>query len=118
MIENISNIYFDFNPPVITGPSVLVAEFSTSVGGGSTGSPQQITVYPNPTTDGIDVLCNGTPMHRVSIAGLDGRIVLGRAVNATRAHIDLAEVAAGSYVLLVHGSEGTTHRTVLIKQHP
>ncbi|MBK9629215.1 MAG: hypothetical protein IPO56_16370 [Flavobacteriales bacterium] len=29
VIENIANIYFDFNPPVITEPSVLVAEFST-----------------------------------------------------------------------------------------
>ena len=28
-IENIANIYFDFNPPIITEPSVLVAEFST-----------------------------------------------------------------------------------------
>ncbi len=30
-IENIANIYFDFNDPVITEPSVLVAEFSTAV---------------------------------------------------------------------------------------
>ena len=31
VIENIANIYFDFNDPVITEPSVLVAEFSTGV---------------------------------------------------------------------------------------
>ena len=31
VIENTANIYFDFNPPVITEPSVLVAEFSTSM---------------------------------------------------------------------------------------
>ncbi|HRD53529.1 MAG TPA: hypothetical protein PKY96_12855, partial [Flavobacteriales bacterium] len=31
-ISNIANIYFDHNPPVITEPSVLVAEFSTGAG--------------------------------------------------------------------------------------
>ena len=29
VIENVANIYFDFNDPVITDPSMLVAEFST-----------------------------------------------------------------------------------------
>ncbi|MBK9515002.1 MAG: SprB repeat-containing protein [Flavobacteriales bacterium] len=32
-IENTANIHFDFNPPVVTEPSVLVAEFSTRVAG-------------------------------------------------------------------------------------
>ena len=117
-IENIANIYFDYNPPVITEPSVLVAELSTSIGQPSVGSKRQLSVYPNPTTDGIDVLSEGAAIHRVSVMALDGREILNRTLTGTRARIELDDVAAGSYVLLVHRSDGTTDRTVLVKQNP
>ena len=51
-IENIANIYFDFNPPVITEPSVLVAELSTGVG---SARIEPMFLRPNPATDRVYV---------------------------------------------------------------
>lgn len=117
ILSNEANIFFDLNEPVITAASVLLAEFTTAIDQGST-SHGRISVYPNPTTKGFEVLGDGTTIQRLSITAPDGRIVFSRTMNGTRTHIDLPEVAAGTYVLLVHGSDGTTHRTVLIKQNP
>ncbi|MFZ1398078.1 MAG: hypothetical protein WAS33_14335 [Candidatus Promineifilaceae bacterium] len=51
-IENIANIYFDFNEPVITEPSVLVAELSTGVG---SARIEPMFLRPNPATDRVYV---------------------------------------------------------------
>ncbi|MCB0770727.1 MAG: hypothetical protein KDC00_10020, partial [Flavobacteriales bacterium] len=70
LIENIANIYFDFNEPVITEPSVLVAEFSTAVTGLVL---PRLDVSPNPATElmflrgiGKEALAN---LHVLSIDG-------------------------------------------------
>ncbi|MBK8497769.1 MAG: hypothetical protein IPL52_02860 [Flavobacteriales bacterium] len=49
-LDNIANIYFDFNPPVITEPSVLTAEFSTEV---DDARPGGALLIPNPATDWV-----------------------------------------------------------------
>src|SRR5690606_32416995 len=46
-IENVANIYFDFNEPVITDPSVLVATMSTGIPNHSIAG--DITLFPQPT---------------------------------------------------------------------
>ncbi|MBK6831765.1 MAG: hypothetical protein IPG92_13940 [Flavobacteriales bacterium] len=56
VIENIANIYFDFNPPVITEPSALVAEFSTDV---SDADSRIGLLSPNPATEYV-----ASSMHR------------------------------------------------------
>ncbi|HRO99950.1 MAG TPA: T9SS type A sorting domain-containing protein [Flavobacteriales bacterium] len=116
-IENIANIYFDFNPPIITEPSVLTAEFSTAAGGVA-GSQASFIVFPNPATHSVDVRTDGAALQRISLLASDGRLILTRTQNSTHGHIDLADVAAGTYLLQVEASNGTVHRTSLIKQNP
>ncbi|MEZ4740290.1 MAG: hypothetical protein R2818_13260 [Flavobacteriales bacterium] len=53
VIQNIANIYFDFNDPAITEPSVLVAEFGTGL---SQQNDNGIHLSPNPTTDLLTVM--------------------------------------------------------------
>ncbi len=73
-IENIANIYFDFNPPVITEPSVLVAEFSTGV---ENHTPERTGLLPNPATDRIRLVdaLSATSARSWSIIAMDGRVV-------------------------------------------
>ncbi|MBL7938537.1 MAG: hypothetical protein JNL43_04180 [Flavobacteriales bacterium] len=115
-IENTANIYFDFNEPVITEPSVLTAEFSTGVHEGS--STPRVTVVPNPAIAGVEVQCNRVDMRYVSILAADGRRVHGQRVSGKHANIDIAGFAAGMYMLLLEGSDGATYRTSFIKQEP
>ncbi|MEZ4756889.1 MAG: hypothetical protein R2817_08690 [Flavobacteriales bacterium] len=51
-IQNIANIYFDYNLPVITEPSVLVAEFSTS---SNESQGHERLLAPNPVADQLFV---------------------------------------------------------------
>jgi hypothetical protein len=105
LIENIANIYFDFNPPVITEPSVLVAEFSTLL---QENTREQWSIYPNPANDRI-LLRNTDPTERViawSILQTDGRSVRASARSFPTEGVDLSGLAAGSYVLLGTTTEG------------
>ncbi len=110
VIENIANIYFDFNPPVITEPSVLVAEFSTML---HENPREQWSIYPNPANDRI-LLRNEDTTERViawSILQTDGRSVRESARPFPTDGVDLSGLAAGSYIL--HGS--TTEGNVMIQ---
>jgi uncharacterized repeat protein (TIGR01451 family) len=101
IIENIANIYFDFNPPVITPPSVLVAEFSTGVDEAADG---RINVHPNPTSDHVRVMVpsNASRSHRVFAA--DGREVQmpGTWSNDVLL-LDASHLGSGLYVIHLGG---------------
>ena len=97
VIANVASIYFDFNPPVITEPSVLTAESSTSVAeqGAST-----LRLFPNPAEDVVlMVFANGTE-RTFTMHGADGRMVQV----AARSHgqgleLDVSGLAPGLYVV-------------------
>jgi uncharacterized repeat protein (TIGR01451 family) len=97
-IENIANIYFDFNEPVITEPSVLVAEFSTGVA--ERGGPS-LLLMPNPTDGELQVQL---PEQReqggvLRVRAMDGRVVLEQKATGGRVQLDLSALGAGPYLL-------------------
>ncbi len=113
-ISNIANIFFDFNPPVITEPSVLVAEFSTSIGQGSTTSPRQLNLLPNPATDLLTVTSN-TGIISIRIVAADGREVLRSNLRTSSARVDVNNLMSGAYLLIADLTNGTTARERFIK---
>src|SRR5690606_26856558 len=97
-IENTANIFFDFNPPVITEPSMLVAEFSTGVHG---SEAHALMLSPNPT-DGILVVqmdpgSVGTGV--LHILAADGRTMSEHRINGPRAVLDVAALPSGFYTM-------------------
>jgi hypothetical protein len=112
VIENIANIYFDFNPPVITEPSVLVAEFSTGVDGQEKSS---ISLAPMPASDEL-IVSSGMSIGLVRVLSADGREVLHMNARSTRARIDLNGLRNGAYLLVAELENGTTARERFIKQ--
>jgi uncharacterized repeat protein (TIGR01451 family) len=111
-IENIANIYFDFNPPIITEPSVLVAELSTGVGEERTAG---LSVWPIPTSDLLQLNAT-TVMRSVRILSLDGSEVAWHPVNASSTSLDLSPLHSGTYLLiteLVDGSQAHQRITKL-----
>ena len=109
-IENIANIYFDFNPPVITEPSVLVAEFSTGV---NDHVPNTVHVYPDPAHDRITVV--GDALLSVRILGTDGRVVASHAMRGSHT-VDIGALAPGTYVLQVLDIEGALRYGRFVKE--
>ncbi len=113
MIENTANIYFDFNPPVITEPSVLVAEFSTGVDETTVSS---LVLAPNPTSDRLSVNARGGMITMVRILAMDGREVFRTMVRNTTGSIDLTSLSAGPYSVFAVMTDGTTHTARIIKR--
>jgi uncharacterized repeat protein (TIGR01451 family) len=106
VIENTANIYFDFNPPVITEPSVLIAEFST---GQEQGQEQEhLILVPNPAHDRVRLVLPQeiTGPTLVEVLSLDGRTAM--IVRPEKdAEFSVLGLAPGSYLLRVRGTQGT-----------
>jgi len=95
-IENIANIYFDYNPPVITEPSVLVAEFSTTV---QELALEHMRLQPNPVRDQLLVSVDQGSIERIRIVSMDGREVLSRSERGSSIVIAVDRFADGNYVM-------------------
>jgi uncharacterized repeat protein (TIGR01451 family) len=110
MIENIANIFFDFNPPIITEPSVLVAEFST---GGRDAYALDLRVFPNPGQDRFDVQAAG--VFSVRVTDLLGREVLRSGWASDRMEMVASALRSGAYVVQVVRSNGDTFQRPWLK---
>ena len=110
LIENTANIYFDFNPPVITAPSVLVAEFST---GSEDRNTQKLRIAPNPASDQLTVwhLTENMIGGNLRVVGVDGRAVVNTPITNDRMVLDLSTFSAGLYVLQVRDIDQRMHHT-------
>lgn len=112
VFENIANIYFDFNAPVITEPSVLVAEFSTDV------RPvvlEQMTVSPVPATDRL-VIRSSVILMELAIHAADGRIIHAGSANGNNTIVDVQAFPAGPYILTATSVNGQRLTQRFIKQ--
>lgn len=91
-VENIANIHFDFNQPVITEPSVLVAEFSTGI----SDLLRDVIIYPNPARTSIEI--QGVQEARWSIHSMDGRAIAEGRMNGN-AQVDVTSLCDGPYLI-------------------
>ena len=114
VIENSANIFFDFNDPVITEPSVLTAEFSTGVG---EHVEPGVRVAPNPVSALLSITA-ASPIARVRIVSADGRVVHSAGMIADRAVVDVEALKSGAYTVLAELHDGSIGRARFIKLNP
>jgi hypothetical protein len=105
VIENIANIYFDFNEPVITEPSVLVAEFSTNM---TSNDLRGISISPNPTTDIVNVRSpRSADLQVVQLLSADGRILtVPVRQNGQLIELDVRSLTTGVYLVRTATGQG------------
>ncbi len=107
-IENTANIYFDYNPPVITEPSVLVAEFSTGVG---EAKPVEVWLVPNPATEHVR-LSDTSIAARVrtwEVMSSSGSIVLQGNGPFPASGIAIGHIDNGAYILRMNTMSESHH---------
>ena len=112
-ISNTANIFFDFNPPVITDPSVLTAEFSTGLTGGS--MPEGLLLSPVPVRDVLH-FTSTRELTGVKVIAADGRLVLQQPVQGKSGDLHIAGLKAGMYVLIGSRGDGSTTRQRFVKE--
>jgi uncharacterized repeat protein (TIGR01451 family) len=116
IIANIANIYFDFNPPVITEPSVLVATTGTGIVERNYGIAMQ--VFPNPTDGLLRVQLHGDRhgFGQLRIVAMDGRVLMQKRTEGTLALMDLSHLNAGPLLIEWISQHGERHVLPLIRQ--
>jgi uncharacterized delta-60 repeat protein/uncharacterized repeat protein (TIGR01451 family) len=118
VISNKAEIYFDFNPPIITNscintiydgdldsldcnPVNLIVE--------ELGNQRNINVYPNPTSNRITISTNETDkeMIQISITDLSGKVVCKSMKDQNiDLELDLTSLETGTYILIIRGVSG------------
>jgi uncharacterized repeat protein (TIGR01451 family) len=108
---NAADIFFDFNEPIRTNTSDLVAEYSVGVVEGMRSS---VHVFPNPVRDVLNVR---VPPGNWSfeVIGMDGRVALSGNSNGEMLGMDARVLAAGSYVLRLIDQAGDVLNTRFVK---
>ena len=101
-VENIANIYFDFNEPVITNTATFFVNTSLGVEAASTSG---IALWPVPTSDMLWVQCDATLM-RVQLLDMTGRSVRDVQANAPRVLLDVRDLSPGTYRCEVFAADG------------
>jgi uncharacterized repeat protein (TIGR01451 family) len=98
IITNTADIFFDFNPAIVTNTTETefvaalgVDEFDTS----------NFTLYPNPTSNLVNVVMKSGPIETVSVSDMLGKTVLSKVVNTNATQMDLSELSAGIYLVKV-----------------
>ncbi len=113
LIENVANIYFDYNDPVITEPSVLTAGFSTSYADAS--AQPILRLFPNPVNG---ILRFNVPAVAIGllVRSGDGRVVMVHSARPFPASIDVQDLPSGAYSLEVMTAHGEVLSARFIKQ--
>ncbi|MBK8497761.1 MAG: SprB repeat-containing protein [Flavobacteriales bacterium] len=100
VIENTANIFFDYNPPVITEPSVLVAEFSTGV----IERGKDVLLYPNPARNSIAI--RGMGNADWVITGIDGRRLASGKLTSEPGVVEIGSLSEGPYLIQLFTAHG------------
>ena len=111
VITNTANIFFDFNDPVITEPSVLTAEFSTQVEEGVKGD---LRLYPNPATDRITIAASEA-IAVVRLIAADGRVLQEWPANKAMLELELDGFGPGLYRVECRAFAGQRFNSSFIK---
>jgi uncharacterized repeat protein (TIGR01451 family) len=113
VISNTADIYFDFNPPVITEPSVLVAEMSTGQEQGQDQDQGHLALFPNPAQGSV-MISAPSPMRAVQVFAADGRLLLEQQLSDRTAHLSIAALPTGNYAVAVRLADGSLLRERVI----
>ena len=110
-IDNVANIYFDFNEPVITAPAIFSVELPSGITNASTRTDPR--VWPVPSNGNVQI-ANPSDIDRIEVLSMDGRLLRQFRGIGKYMQLDLRDLPRGVLLLRVmSGAEMHTHRLVL-----
>ena len=78
---------------------------------------KDIKIYPNPTTDIVNIATDNLKISKVMIASIEGKLIFEQSLNnETSFQFDLSNFTDGMYILSIETSEGKTFIKKLMKE--
>lgn len=101
-IENVANIYFDFNNAVITAAAVFSVDQTVGI---TAHADKEVLLFPNPAHDQLNVRMDA-PGALLEVRSSDGRLLVVQRVTGTLAVVNIGDLANGSYVISIEQAMG------------
>jgi len=103
IISNLSKIYFDFNPPIITNvcSTEFVAALNTPIFDFNT-----ITLSPNPVKD-ILTIYSKSAMQNIEIYSVLGQLIMSKSIEDKNAKINISNFNKGLYFVKIKTENAT-----------
>jgi uncharacterized repeat protein (TIGR01451 family) len=111
VIPNSANIYFDFNPAIVT--NVCTTEFVTNLGA-ETLAFDNLKYYPNPVKNTLSI-SNSSIIDSIEITSILGQQMMNQKVTSLQTEVDLSELSNGIYFVKI-SSEGQEKTMKIIKE--
>jgi hypothetical protein len=101
VITNRADIYFDFNPPILTNTVSNTIDESVSIGEDLHKEDGLFVVYPNPSTDGLLNVDADKKLlgEKLQVTDLSGKVLFETTLQQEHVSIKLPAVAKGVYLL-------------------
>lgn len=118
-IENTANIFFDFNPAVVTNTTLNT--ISDLYFGINEFENAFINVFPNPANDQIIIRNSGnTQINELTIMDALGKTIYSEnmiLVPGATMTVDVSELQAGYYLLRIHSNDNVVSGSLVIQHH-
>lgn len=111
IIPNFANIYFDFNPAIVT--DVCNTEFVATLSNQNFAF-NDLNYYPNPVKNSLSI-SNASLIEEIEITSLLGQKILTKKINELQTELNLSELSNGVYFVKVR-SEGQEKTVKIIKE--
>lgn len=102
VIPNTANIYFDFNPAIVT--NTFLTEFVSVLKVDSFLNNQTI-IYPNPTSNVLNIESK-TNISNIEIIDINGRSLLSKPLDSNSTSINVESLSKGVYFVKVSNEKG------------
>ncbi len=112
-LENRAAIYFDFNPPIITNTAFNTIQITV-------GKPeiltQEVSIYPNPAENKVYISCSDpAELMSITLMDLSGRVLITRRMESLVTALEIADLAAGMYLISIKGKSFTKMEKLIKK---
>lgn len=112
IIPNAADIYFDFNPAVVT--ETFYTEFVTTLSNDNF-NPNTVSVYPNPANERLTIKSLET-IKNISITDMQGKIVYQNDFKEGNLQtIDVTPFAKGIYTISIAIEDNVVHQKLILK---
>lgn len=116
-----NNTVIPFTHMITDGTSTANSNFDitvlrTDVGIAENGANSIILVYPNPTSEMLNVECDLTVAKQIRIYDVYGKVVVSQNVESELTTINLANTANGVYILHILNDNGTVATAKVVKR--
>jgi hypothetical protein len=100
-IENTANIYFDFNPAIVTNTTYNINAYPLNI---KQNEMEDYAVFPNPARETISV--QGEGIVGIQIFDLSGKLVIENTSNSGNS-ISVSDLTTGLYTIKIETIHGT-----------